>query len=123
MIVMFSKFLPGQRDSQLILESYNFTYSRKKDKDTPLNCVQKNIFKKFKKQYKADRKFARASRLVMFLAFVLIDFIDDAFNTTTYTKGNGVNKFTLHTQPIFISSPTYRDNGHLFRCVVLSSKY
>ena len=28
------------------------------------------------------------------------------FNTTTYTIGNGVNKFTLHTQPIFISSPT-----------------
>ena len=27
------------------------------------------------------------------------------FNTTTYTIGNGVNKFTLHTQPIFISSP------------------
>ena len=123
MIVTFSKFLPGQRDSQLILESYNFTYSRKKDTDTPLNCVQKNIFKKFKMQYKADRKFARASRLVVFLAFVPIDFIDDAFNTTTYTKGNGVNKFTLSTQPIFISSPTYRDTGHLFRCVVLSNKY
>ena len=28
------------------------------------------------------------------------------FNTTTYTIGNGVNKFKLHTQPIFISSPT-----------------
>ena len=106
MVVMFSKFLPGQRDSQLLLDSDNLTYSRKRDKDTPLNCVQKNIFKKFKKQYKADRKFARASRLFVFLAFVPIDFIDDAFNTTTYTIGNVVNKFTLHTQPIFVSSPT-----------------
>ena len=36
---MFSKFLPGQRDSQLLLDSDNFTYSRKKDKDTPLNTA------------------------------------------------------------------------------------
>ena len=36
---MFSKFLPGQRDSQLLLDSDNFTYSRKKDKDTPLNSA------------------------------------------------------------------------------------
>ena len=35
MVVMFSKFWPGQRDSQLLLDSDNFTYSRKKDKDTP----------------------------------------------------------------------------------------
>ena len=34
MVVMFSKFLPGQRDSQLLLDADNFTYSRKKDKDT-----------------------------------------------------------------------------------------
>ena len=46
--------------------------------------VQKNIFKRFKKQYKADRKFARASRLVVFLAFVPIDFIDDAFEALSY---------------------------------------
>ena len=39
MVVMFSKFLPGQRDSQLLLDSDNFTYSRKKDKDTPLNTA------------------------------------------------------------------------------------
>ena len=107
---MFFKFLPGQRDSQLLIDSDNFTYSRKKDKDTPLNtawrcsknrslkchakvyldtnnalsqgyffspmpkCSEKH-FLKFKKQYKADRKFARASRLVVFLAFVPIDFI------------------------------------------------
>ena len=36
---MFSNFLPGQRDSQLLLDSDNFTYSRKKDKDTPLNTA------------------------------------------------------------------------------------
>ena len=38
---MFSKFLPGQRDSQLLLDSDNFTYSRNKDtdKDTPLNTA------------------------------------------------------------------------------------
>ena len=41
MVVMFSKFLPGQRDSQLLLDSDNFTYSRKKDKDTPLNTAWK----------------------------------------------------------------------------------
>ena len=28
---MFSKFLPGQRDSQLLLDSDNFTYSRNKN--------------------------------------------------------------------------------------------
>ena len=39
MVVMFSKFLPRQRDSQLLLDSDNFTYSRKKDKDTPLNTA------------------------------------------------------------------------------------
>ena len=39
MVVMFSKFLPGQRDSQLLLDSDNFTYSRKKNKDTPLNTA------------------------------------------------------------------------------------
>ena len=39
MVVMVSKFLPGQRDSQLLLDSDNFTYSRKKDKDTPLNTA------------------------------------------------------------------------------------
>ena len=39
MVVLFSKFLPGQRDSQLLLDSDNFTYSRKKDKDTPLNTA------------------------------------------------------------------------------------
>ena len=39
MVVMFSKFWPGQRDSQLLLDSDNFTYSRKKDKDTPLNTA------------------------------------------------------------------------------------
>ena len=37
-------------------------------------CSEKHL-KKIKKQYKADRKFARASRLVVFLAFVPIDFI------------------------------------------------
>ena len=38
---MFSKFLPRQRDSQLLLDSDNFTYSRKKNlnKDTPLNTA------------------------------------------------------------------------------------
>ena len=39
MVVLFSKFLPGHRDTQLLLDSDNFTYSRKKDKDTPLNTA------------------------------------------------------------------------------------
>ena len=43
MVVLFSKFLPGQRDSQLLLDSENFTkshiYSRKKDTDTALNTA------------------------------------------------------------------------------------
>ena len=41
--------------------------------------VQKRIFKKFKVQYYADKDFARASRLVVFLAFVPICIVDDAF--------------------------------------------
>ena len=41
--------------------------------------VQKRIFKKFKVQYYADKDFARASRLVVFLAFVPICKADDAF--------------------------------------------
>ena len=47
MVVMFSKFLPGQRDSQLLLDSDNFTYSRKKNlnKDTPLNTEKNRSLK------------------------------------------------------------------------------
>ena len=37
MVVLFSKFLPGHRDSQLLLDSENYSYSRRKDKDTALN--------------------------------------------------------------------------------------
>ena len=41
--------------------------------------VQKRIFRKFKVQYRTDKSFARASRLVAFLAFVPLQSIDDAF--------------------------------------------
>ena len=41
--------------------------------------VQKRIFKKFKVQYKVDKVFARASRLVVFLAFVPLESIEAAF--------------------------------------------
>ena len=53
---------------------------------TLINCffhlcqsVQKNIFKKFKILYYKDKDFARASRLVVFLAFVPMGKVDDAF--------------------------------------------
>ena len=60
-----------------------------------LNCffhlcqsVQKRIFKKFKVQYKIDKAFARASRLVVFLAFVPFDSIEDAFEAlSVYIAG------------------------------------
>ena len=39
MVVLFSKFLPGQRDTELLLDSQNYTYSRKKDRDTALNTA------------------------------------------------------------------------------------
>ena len=41
--------------------------------------VQKRISKSFRKLYRTDKAFARASRLVAFLAFVPLDSIEDAF--------------------------------------------
>ena len=34
---LFCTFLPGQRDTQILLDSESYFYSRKKDKDTALN--------------------------------------------------------------------------------------
>ena len=41
--------------------------------------VQKRIHKKFKAIYNTDKGFARASRLIVFLAFVPVDSVPDAF--------------------------------------------
>ena len=46
--------------------------------------VLKNIQKKFKLNYFSDKLFARASRLVVFLAFVPIADVEDAFYEITY---------------------------------------
>ena len=51
--------------------------------------VQKHIFKRFKIQYYTDKDFARASRLVVFLAFIPLDRIEDAFEEISlYIAGN-----------------------------------
>ena len=47
-------------------------------------AVQKNIQKKFKKIYFADKLFARASRLVVFLAFVPVTDVEVVFYEITY---------------------------------------
>ena len=47
-------------------------------------AVQKNIQKKFKVLYFSDKKFARAARLVVFLAFVPIADVEDVFYEITY---------------------------------------
>ena len=46
--------------------------------------VQKQIQKSFKAIYRSDKKFARASRLVVFLAFIPLPYIEDAFYELTY---------------------------------------
>ena len=43
MVVLLSKFLPGQRDSQLLLDSESYSYSSKKDKDNALNMCKEQI--------------------------------------------------------------------------------
>ncbi len=68
MVVMFSKFLPGQRDSQLLLDSDNFTYSRKKDKDTPLNTAwrcskNRSLFSSLKRKA-ADQRITATQNIV-----------------------------------------------------------
>ena len=47
-------------------------------------AVQKHIQKQFKKLYFQDKLFARASRLVVFLAFVPVADVEDAFYEITY---------------------------------------
>ena len=47
-------------------------------------AVQKNISKKFKVLYYSDKKFARAARLVVFLAFVPVADVEEAFYQITY---------------------------------------
>ena len=47
-------------------------------------AVQKNISKKFKVLYYSDKKFAIAARLVVFLAFVPVADVEEAFYQITY---------------------------------------
>ena len=51
--------------------------------------VQKNISKKFKVRYFKDKIFARAARLVAFLAFVPVADVEEAFfEITFYIQSN-----------------------------------
>ena len=46
--------------------------------------MQKKISLRFKVTYNTDKLFARASRLVVFLAFVPLESINDAFEAISY---------------------------------------
>ena len=46
--------------------------------------LQKRISKNFKKEYRTDKAFAKSARLVVFLAFVPEEKVDDAFYEVSY---------------------------------------
>ena len=73
----FSKFIDGQRGSQQMWDVSSCYFHL-------CQAVQKNIQKKFKVLYFSDKKFARAARLVVFLAFVPIADVEDVFYEITY---------------------------------------
>ena len=51
--------------------------------------IQRKVFETFKKRYFVEKDFARASRLVAFLAFVPIEHVEETFvDVTVYISAN-----------------------------------
>ena len=70
----FSKFISGRTGCQQLLDSDGYIYSRKKDKDSALKSAWRC----------SNKLFARASRLVVFLAFVPVTDFEVVFYEITY---------------------------------------
>lgn len=82
------------------------------DQFSLMNCffhlcqsVQKRINKNFKVRYRKDKAFARASRLVAFLAFVPLNCIEDAFEA--------LSVHIAGTYPELLAVVNYFENNYL----------
>ena len=72
---------------------------------------QKRISKSFRKLYRTDKAFARASRLVAFLAFVPLDSIEDAFEASSIHIAGLYPELNLSSVSQGVLEPSCDHNG------------